>query len=510
MQEARAGSPTSIVLDGSPLAIADVVAVARRGGTAVLAEQARTTIARGRRLIEAIVAHGDTIYGVNTGFGSLARVRVSPAELLELQRNLVRSHAAGVGDPLPVEVTRAMLLITAASLARGCSGVRPELVEALLGLVNAGVHPVIPWQGSLGASGDLAPLAHMALVLIGEGEAFYGGERLPGAMALARAGLVPIELEAKEGLALINGTHLMSAVAALCVADAEYLLSMAEVTAAASLDALKGTDTAFDPRIHALRSHPGQLASAAAMRDLLAGSEIRASHAGCARVQDPYTLRCIPQVLGAVRDAVAHVQEVVTRELGAVTDNPLCFAEDGVVLSGGNFHGQPIALPLDYLAIALTTLSGFSERRTYALVSTWEGEAALPVYLTPSPGLQSGVMIAQYVAASLVTENRVLAHPASADSIPTSAGIEDYVSMGATAAWKARRVLENATRTVAIELLCAAQAIESRRPLRSSPRVEVLITQVRDLVPPLVADRSLAPDIEAIASAIREGRFAPL
>jgi histidine ammonia-lyase len=495
----------TIPLAGASLSIDDVVAVARQGGHVVLTEEARQAVLRGRRVIEAILGHGDTVYGVNTGFGSLARVRVSPEQLLDLQRNLIHSHAAGIGDPLPEEVSRAMLVITAASLARGYSGVRPELVEALIALLNAEVHPVIPWQGSLGASGDLAPLAHMALVLLGEGEAFYQGTRLPGGAALQQSGLAPITLAAKEGLALINGTHLMSAVAALCVADAEHLISVAEATAAAGVDALKGTDTAFDPRIHALRAHPGQVASAAALRDLLAGSEIRGSHSGCARVQDPYTLRCIPQVLGAVRDAVGHVHCVVERELGAVTDNPLCFAAEGEVLSGGNFHGQPIAFALDYLAIALTSLAGFSERRTYALVSTWEGEAALPPYLTPYPGLQSGMMIAQYVAASLVAENRVLAHPASADSIPTSAGVEDYVSMGATAAWKARRVLENSTRAVAIELLCAAQAIECRRPLRSSSRIEGLLREVRALVPALTNDRSLSPDIEAIANAIRQG-----
>lgn len=507
MEETPGMPPSSIELDGSPLAPMEVVAVARKGGSVVLAESARIAMARGRGLIESIVAHGDTVYGVNTGFGSLARVRVSPSQLVELQRNLVRSHAAGVGDPLPLDVTRAMLLITAASLARGYSGVRPALVDGLLALLNAGVHPVIPWQGSLGASGDLAPLAHMALVLIGEGEAWYRGERLPGDQALARAGLAPLTLAAKEGLALINGTHLMSAVGVLCIADAEYLLQVAEAAAAMSVDALRGTDTAFDPRIQRLRAQPAQTASAAVLRRWLAGSEILAGHADCARVQDPYTLRCIPQVLGAVREAVAHVRQVIGRELGAVTDNPLCFPDDGEVLSGGNFHGQPLALPLDYLAIALTTLGGFSERRTYALVSTWEGEAALPVYLTPEPGLRSGMMIAQYVAAALVAENKILAHPASVDSIPTSAGIEDYVSMGATAAWKARRVLENTTRAIAIELLCAAQALECRRPLQSSPRLEALLSEIRAIVPHLDIDRSLAPDIEIISDAIRSGKF---
>lgn len=500
-------APRPCILDGTPLAIDDVIGVARAGAPVILVPGSRARVAAGRELIERITAHGDTVYGVNTGFGNLASVRISPGQLLDLQRNLVRSHAAGVGDPLPEEIARAMLLISAASLARGHSGVRPELVEALIALLNAGVVPVIPWQGSVGASGDLAPLAHMALVLIGEGAAFHRGERLPGAVALRRAGLEPITLVAKEGLALINGTHLMSAVAALALADAETLIEAAEAAAAAGLDALKGTDVAFDARIHALRPHPGQVAAAAHMRALLQGSEIRRSHEGCTRVQDPYTLRCIPQVLGAVRDAVAYCRGVAEIELGAVTDNPLCFPRDEVVLSGGNFHGQPLALALDMLALALTHLSAFSERRTYALLSTWEGEAALPVFLTATPGLGSGFMIAQYVAAALVTENKVLAHPASADSIPTSAGTEDFVSMGATAAWKLRRVVENATRAVAIEWLCAGQAVEQRRPLRSSALIEEMIARLRTLAPPLTEDRSLHADIEAVAAAIRAGHF---
>jgi histidine ammonia-lyase len=436
-------------------------------------------------------------------------VRISREDLLALQRNLVRSHAAGVGDPLPPDIARAMLLIAAASLARGHSGVRPEVVEQLVALLNAGIVPRIPWQGSVGASGDLAPLAHMALVLIGEGEALYEGERLPGSEALRRAGLAPLTLQAKEGLALINGTHLMCAMAALGIHDAETLVQTAESAAATSLDALKGTDVAFDARIHHLRPHAGQLATAARLRDLLHGSEIRKSHEGCTRVQDPYTLRCIPQVIGAVRDAVAYCRGAVETELGSVTDNPLSFPEDGVVLSGGNFHGQPLALALDFLALALTQLASFSERRTYALLSTWEGDAALPVFLADRPGLNSGYMIAQYVAAALVTENKVLAHPASADSIPTSAGTEDFVSMGATAAWKLGRVLDNARRVVAIELICATQAIEHHRPLRSGERIEDVLARVRALVPPLHDDRSSARDIEAVADAIRSGQLLP-
>ena len=500
--------PATCVLAGGPIEIALVEAVARRGMPVLLGQQARAAIARSRALIERIVAEGRIVYGVNTGFGSLARVPISQPELLELQRNLVRSHAAGVGDPLPEELVRAMLLITAASLARGHSGVRPELVDALIALLNARVHPIIPWQGSVGASGDLAPLAHMALVLIGEGEATVAGERLPGASALRHAGLAPVTLQAREGLALINGTHLMAATGALAVHDADVLVTAAEAAAAISVEALLGTDVAFDPRIQALRPHPGQRATAAHLRALLAGSALRQSHLDCSRVQDPYTLRCIPQVLGAVRDALSYCRAVLERELSAVTDNPLTFPDDEAVLSGGNFHGQPIALALDFLAMALTQLASFSERRTYALVSTWEGEGALPKFLTPSPGLHSGFMIAQYVAAALVNESKVLAHPASTDSIPTSASVEDFNSMGATAAWKLRRVLDNAARVVAIEWLCAVQGMEFRRPLRSGPLLEELVARLRALVPPLVQDRPLGPDIEATAAALRAGAFA--
>jgi histidine ammonia-lyase len=497
-----------LALDGAALCLEDVVRVARRGRRVSLAPSAAARMAAGRALIERIVNQDGTVYGVNTGFGSLARVRVTREQLLDLQRNLVRSHAAGVGDPLDPEVVRAMLLICAASLARGHSGVRPQVVEALIGLLNAGVLPVIPSQGSVGASGDLAPLAHLALVLIGEGEALVGGERLPGAEALRRVAMAPLVLQAKEGLALINGTHLMTAVAALAVYDALTLLGSATVGAAASLDALLGTDVALDERIHRLRPHAGQAAVAAEMRSLLAGSAIRRSHSGCTRVQDPYTLRCIPQVLGAVQDAVEYCRGVVAIELGAVTDNPLCFPEDGEVLSGGNFHGQPLALALDFLALAVTQLSSFSERRTYALLSTWDGDAALPMFLTQTPGLGSGFMVAQYVAAALVNENKVLAHPASADSIPTSAGTEDFNSMGATAAWKARRVLRNAQRVTAIELLCAMQALDCRAPLCSGARLEEARRRVRGIVPRLEEDRALGGDIERLAQALAEGLLA--
>ena len=494
-----------LILDGSPLRLFDVVQVARQGRAVKLDTRTAERLAKGRALIEHIVEHDETVYGINTGFGSLARVRVSREQLLDLQRNLVRSHAAGVGEPLDAEVTRAMLLITAASLARGHSGVRPEVVQLLLALLNAGVLPVIPSQGSVGASGDLAPLAHAALVLIGEGEAVVAGRRMPGAAALESAGLRSLTLQAKEGLALINGTHLMCSIGALAVHDAGRLIAGAETAAATSLDALKGTDVALDARIHRLRPHKGQAAVASRLRYLLRDSEIRRSHEGCTRVQDPYTLRCIPQVLGAVRDAVTYCGDVLTVELAAVTDNPLSFPDDGVVISGGNFHGQPIALALDFLTLALCQLASFSERRTYALVSTWEGDAALPIFLTETPGLGSGFMVTQYVAASLVNENKVLAYPASADSIPTSAGTEDFNSMGATSAWKARRVLHNSLRVVAIETMCATQALECRRPLVSGRPIEEAVSRVRALVPRLQDDRSLGSEIEKLAEAIRGG-----
>ena len=497
-----------LVIDGAPLTIADVVGVARHQRPVRFDAGTAHRLAAGRALIEHIVEHEDTVYGINTGFGSLARVRVSREQLVDLQRNLVRSHAAGVGAPLDSDVVRAMLLITAASLARGHSGVRPDVVVLLLHLLNSNILPVIPSQGSVGASGDLAPLAHAALVLMGEGEAVVAGQRLPGRAALESVGLRPLTLQAKEGLALINGTHLMCSVGALAVHDATQLMAGAETAAAASLDALKGTDVALDARIHQLRPHPGQVAVAERLRRLLRDSEIRRSHQGCTRVQDPYTLRCIPQVLGAVRDAVGYCRNVIAIELGAVTDNPLSFPEDSLVISGGNFHGQPLALALDFLALAVGQLASFSERRTYALVSTWEGDAALPIFLTETPGLGSGFMVAQYVAASLVNENKVLAYPASADSIPTSAGTEDFNSMGATSAWKARRVLDNALRVVAIEALCAIQALECRRPLSSGAPVEEAVRRVRALVPRLQDDRSLGREIEVLAEAIRGGVLA--
>ncbi|MBE3564254.1 MAG: histidine ammonia-lyase, partial [Thermogemmatispora sp.] len=447
-----------LVLNGQALTPAEVVAVARHRVPVQLGPEAEVRIQRARTFIERIVAEDRKVYGVTTGFGHLSRVRIKHEQVLDLQYNLLRSHAAGLGEPLDEETTRAMLLLLAASLARGHSGVRVEVVRLLIDLLNAQLHPIVPSRGSVGASGDLAPLAHLALVLVGEGEAWYRGRRLPGAEALAEAGLRPLRLEAKEGLALINGTHLMEASAILALEDAWNLLQTAEVACALSVEALMGSHVPFDERIQRLRNQYGQQESARHLRRLLANSEIKRSHEDCPRVQDPYTLRCAPQVFGAVRDALDYCTTIFERELGAVTDNPLIFPGEEEVLTGGNFHGQPLALALDVLALALTQLASFAERRIYLLMGPhdWDDQGA-PLFLTPEPGLNSGLMLTQYVAAALVNEMKVLAHPASIDSLPTSAGTEDFVSMGVTAAHKARRILELAQQVVAIELLCGAQ-----------------------------------------------------
>jgi histidine ammonia-lyase len=465
----------------------------------------RARIAAARAVIEDTLAQGTPVYGVTTGFGQLASVRIAPEDAAQLQVNLVRSHAVGAGPPLPGDVVRGMVLLLAASLRRGHSGVRPEVVELLLGLLARDVIPVIPSKGSVGSSGDLAPLAHLALVLIGEGEATFGGERLPGDEALARAGLSPIELTPKEGLALINGTHLMASAGGLAVREAQRLIDAATVAVALSLEAFKGSTVPFDARLHAVRPQPGQAVVGERLTTLLAGSPIVASHADCGRVQDPYTLRCAPQVIGAVADAVGYVAGALERELHAVTDNPLVFPESGDILSGGNFHGQPLSLPLDHLALAMCELASFAERRIYALLSP--SYAGLPPFLSPRPGLSSGLMIAQYAAAALVNECQVLSHPAGAGSIPTSAGQEDFNSMGALAALKARTVVENAAQVIATELVCAAQGIEFHRPLRTTDALEAALARVREYVPRVEEDRSLAGELAALASALRTGEL---
>src|SRR5487761_676232 len=490
------------------LTLAEVVAVARERAEVTLAPGALERVRAARAFVDKLTDEDRTVYGITTGFGHLSRVKIPPEQVEALQRNLIRSHSSGVGEPFDIPTARATMLLLANSLARGHSGVRPETLDLLIAALNHDLTPVIPSRGSVGASGDLAPLAHLSLALIGEGEAWYAGERLPAAEALRRAGLAPITLGAKEGLALINGTHVMEACGALALADATRLTRAAEVAVAMSIEALLGSYTPLDARIHALRPQPGQPRAAARLRLLLDGSEINPSHADCGRVQDPYSLRCAPQVLGAVRDALAYCEGVFSAEIGAVTDNPLLFPDDGEALTGGNFHGQPLAQALDLLAISLAHVASFSERRTYNLTSPhdWDtGEGHIPLFLTPEPGLNSGYMIPQYVAAALVNEIKVLAHPASIDSIPTSAGMEDFVSMGATSALKLRQALELAYRVIAIELLLATQGLDFRAPLKPGKGVAEAHAAVRGIVPTLRDDRPPAPDIEALATALRAG-----
>ncbi len=452
------------------------------------------------------VAKGAPVYGVNTGFGSFSDVHIPAARLRELQQNLVRSHAAGVGEPLPEAETRALMLLRANVLAKGFSGIRLTTLEALVEMLNRRVHPVVPCQGSVGASGDLAPLAHLALALSGEGLAVHDGRVLPGGEALRAAGLSPVTLEAKEGLALINGTQLMTAVAGLALADAERLVRTADVLGAMSLDALHGTDAAFDPRIHAARPHPGQAASARNLRKLLAGSAIRESHRDCGKVQDAYSLRCIPQVHGAARDALAYVSATVAVEMNAATDNPMVFAETGEMVSGGNFHGEPVAIAADVMAIAVAELGAISERRVERLVNPALSD--LPAFLARDGGVESGLMLAHVTAAALASENKVLCHPASVDSIPTSANKEDHVSMGATAARKAARVVANTARILGVEALAAAQALEFRKPLVTSRPLDAAYRRLRDQVPAYDRDRFLAPDLAIAGELVRTGALA--
>ncbi|MGA2249759.1 histidine ammonia-lyase [Terracidiphilus sp.] len=501
----------TLQLDGQPLSLAEIEAVALDGCHVEIAAAAHLRMAEGRALIEQILAAGQTVYGVNTGFGKLADVRVPADKLAQLQTNLVRSHAGGVGNPLAEGEARAMLLLRANVLAKGFSGNRPEIVELLAAMLNAGVTPVIPERGSVGASGDLAPLAHLALVVIGEGEAFYKSQRLAGGEALRQAGLKPLQLAAKEGLALLNGTQAMTAVGALAVARAQRLVRLADVAGAMSLESLMGTPAAFDARIHTARPHAGQIASAAHLIQLLAGSEIRESHrTGDTRVQDAYCLRCMPQVHGAVRGVLDHVTGVLETEAGSATDNPLIFPDgsqlEESVISGGNFHGAPLAYAFDYAAVALTDLASITERRIDRLLNPDINEG-LPAFLAGDPGLSSGFMMAQIVAAALINECQVLAHPSSTGSIPTDGGKEDHVSMGMTGALKLRQIVENAERVVGIELMCGAQALEFRRPLKSSAAVEGAYSAVRAVVTRLGEDRVLSGDMEAMARAVRNGAF---
>ena len=494
-------------LNGQRLSLQQIAEVAAGSEQVSLSGAARARCAASRSVVERIVADGQTVYGVNTGFGKLSDVRIEPAELRDLQLNLVRSHACGLGSPLSELEARAMLLLRANVLACGYSGARPLVVDTLIAMLEKRVTPVIPEKGSVGASGDLAPLAHLALTVIGEGEAFFHGERMLGSDALRRAGIAPLALEVKEGLALLNGTQAMGAVGGLALRRAETVTMVADAAGAMSLEALRGTPVAFDERIQQARPHPGQIAVGANLRELMSESEIRTSHLdNDPRVQDAYSLRCMPQVHGAVRDALNHVREIVEIETGSGTDNPLVFAETGEVLSGGNFHGAPLAMAFDYAAIAVTDLMSISERRIDRLVNPDLNED-LPPFLTSTAGISSGFMMLQVSAAALLTEARVLAHPASIDNVPTDGGKEDHVSMGMTAATKLRGIVENAELMSAIELITAAEGLEYRTPLKPGRGVQRAFEIVRKHVPRLGADRSMSHDIEKVAAAIRGGEF---
>ena len=494
-------------LQGEQISLTELVVIAAGGEAVHISPVARPRVLASRKLIEEIVARDAVVYGVTTGFGKLSDVRIARSELRQLQLNLVRSHACGIGNPLSQAEVRAMMLLRANVLALGLSGVRVEVIDLLCEMLNRRVCPIVPEKGSVGASGDLAPLAHLALSLIGEGEALFEGQRMPSAEALRRVDLTPLQLEAKEGLALLNGTQAMHAVGGLALLRAQRLARLADVGGAMSLEALKGTPAAFDLRLQNARPHPGQKAVAEHLLSLMEGSEIRHSHlTDDPRVQDAYSLRCMPQVHGAVRDALMHCEQVLLIESASATDNPLVFAESGEVISGGNFHGAPLALGLDYAAIAMAELMNISERRTDRLVNPDKNEG-LPPFLARQPGLQSGFMIAQVAAASLVNEARMLAHPASADNISTSGGKEDHVSMGMTSALKLRSIVDLAENLLAIELLTAAEGLEHRRPLKAGAGVERAFAAVRKIAPPLLQDRVLSGDIARVADAIRQGEF---
>ncbi len=510
-----------VVLDGSPLSIADLARVARatltRPVRVEIAPAAMARVAASRAVVQRALESGKAVYGLNTGFGSLSRVRIDHSRACELQRNIIRSHAAGVGEHLPREVSRALMVVLAASLARGASGVRPETLERVVAYINHHIDPAIPSRGSVGASGDLAPLAHAALTLLGEGEIWHNGRIEPAAWATRSFGFDPLQLEEKEGLALLNGTHMMCAIGALLCHDFRTAFGAALSAAAMAIDAAKATDRFLDSRIHDWRRQPGQVEVAARLRGQLAGSAILPSHAvDDPRVQDPYSLRCTPQVLGAALDAFRFVEGAVERELGAVTDNPLVFAAGagagdgntaGDIVSGGNFHGMPLAIPLDLLAIACSHVAGISERRTFWVVSGFDQFAGHRPYLATDPGVDSGLMIAQYSAAACVNEIATLSNPASVTNIPTSAGIEDYNSFGSTSALKAMRCVSLMRSVVAIELLVMAEALETHRPLKSGAGVEQAHAVVRSLVPRLDRDRAPSPDIRAIEGLIASGAF---
>lgn len=497
---------SSLLLDGRTLTIDQVYEVAVAHRQVALESAALPRIAAARQVVEDVIKSKQVVYGINTGFGYLKN-QVIPAEQLEaLQRNLILSHACGVGTPFAREVVRGIMLLRANTLIQGHSGVRLALVEQLLACLNHGIHPVIPSRGSVGASGDLAPLAHLSLALIGEGEVEYKGRIWPAAQALAEAGLKPLVLQAKEGLALINGTQPMSSLACLVVKGLRRLVDCADMIAALSIQAGMGSCQPFRAELHALRPHPGQQASAALLWHWMQDSEIIHSHAGCDQVQDAYSFRCVPQVHGASRDACDHLERVLGIEINAVTDNPIILPESGEIISCGHFHGQPIALAMDYAKVALSELANLAERRIERLVNPQLNQG-LPAFLTPHGGLNSGLMIAQYTAAALVSENKVLAHPASVDSIPTSANQEDHVSMGTIAANQALQILGHVEQVLGIELICAAQALDLRKPLKASPAAEAVLALVREAIPALATDRFMGPDLAQAKDLLASGRL---
>ena len=498
----------TIELDGSQLTIEDIVSIARGNRPVTLGNAGEQRIEKSRKLIARWIHEGKVIYGITTGFGALCGETISETDTRLLQKNILMSHAAGIGAPLPEDVVRAVMAIRVHDLAMGHSGCRVETVRHLIALLNNGIIPFIPEKGSVGASGDLAPTAHMGLVLIGMGEAFCDGKRIPGAEALSRIGLPPLILEAGEGLALINGTQIMTGIAALVVHDAVRLAKLADIACAMSLEVLMGSSSEFDLRIHQLRPHPGQIASAENMLRLTTASEIIRSHEGCARVQDAYTLRCSPQIHGASKDSVAHARRVVEIEINSTTTNPLIFPDIEEVRLGGNFHGQPIALAADYLSMGLAELGNVSERRIERMVNPQLSE--LPAFLVKDSGLNSGFMIAQYCAAALVSENKVLAHPACVDSIPTSANKEDHVSMGTIAIRQCREILNNVEHVIAVELLCAAQAFDllnERHKLKLGNGTREAYNTIREHSPYLDQDRVIASDIDIVVNLIRTGEI---
>ena len=497
----------NVTLDGDTLTLEQVVAVARHGAKATLHPAAKEKVLRSRQYVDHLIEENQTVYGITTGFGMFSDVLISKEDAKKLQRNLIMSHSTGVGEPLPEEVVRAILLLRANALAKGFSGIRLSTLETLLEVLNSGVVPVVPEKGSLGASGDLAPLSHMVLVLLGEGEAFYRGRRMSGQKALFQAGIEPVVLEGKEGLALINGTQVMTAIAALAVWDAENLWESANITAALSFEALQGILDAFDPKIHLVRPHKGQIEVANQMRLLTEGSSFVAPKQH-PKVQDAYALRCVAQVHGPSGEAVAYVKKVVEIEMNSVTDNPLIFPEQGEVLSGGNFHGQPIALAMDFLGIAVAELANIAERRLERLVNP--NLSGLPGFLTLNGGLNSGFMIVQYSAASLVSENKILAHPASVDSIPSSGNQEDHVSMGTIAARKARSIIENTAHVLAMELLAACQGVDLRArsgEMQLGKGSEGAYRLVRSKVSTLGEDRVMYPDILVAKELVSSGKL---